>query len=67
MSERVLIVHWVPPTARKAVCGEEARVSYVEGRHKHYRHVYVTLSLHAVTCSMCLQAVGLHILAQTEL
>jgi hypothetical protein len=72
MSERVLMVHYVLPDEYEikppqAICGEQTRLSILEGKNRHVRHVYITKSLHAVNCPKCMAYVGLLILADTDL
>ncbi len=72
MSERVLMIHYVLPEVyeqipTQAICGEHTRLSLLEGVNRHVRHVYVTQSIHAVTCPQCMSFVGLLILAEADL
>ncbi len=72
MSERILLVHYVLPEmyeeeTRQAICGEHTRLSYLEGKNRHIRHVYITKSIHIVNCPECLSYVGLLLLAEADL
>jgi hypothetical protein len=72
MQERLLRVHYVIPDRYNvkpitAVCGEYTKLSLLEGKNRHVRHVYITLSLDEVNCLKCLDYVGLLLLARTDL
>lgn len=70
MSERILLIHWVTPHSEcntAAACGETSLVSYIDGKNKHYRHVYVTQSYDEVTCEECLRVLNLYILGNIEI
>ncbi len=67
-SKRILLIHWAPdPDVAIGACGEECEVTYLEGKHKHYRHVYVTLSTSVVNCKQCYMALGIRDLAKVKL
>ena len=72
MSDRVLKVHYVLPDDYSediptAICGEKTRLSIIEGKNRHIRHVYVTLSYGSVNCKVCQQYVNMLLLSEVDL
>ena len=63
-TQRIDLIHWAPdPEEHVAACGETVQVSYIDGKNKYYRHIYVTLSTNLVTCTGCSVSLGMYLLA----
>jgi len=67
-SERILLIHWAPDhETHVAACGESVSITYIDGKARHYRHVYVTLSTSLVNCVHCTIVLGMCELAKVQL